>query len=65
MINSQTFLLGFATAPDLEILQIANSATLERNIFQRYPSLFTGLGKMKDVDVKLHINESIKPVSAI
>ena len=33
-----------------------------RNIFQRYPSLFTDLGKMKNVEVKLHIDESVNPV---
>ena len=34
----------------------------EKNEFQRYPSLFTGLGKMKNVEVKLHIDEYVSPV---
>ena len=35
---------------------------MERNIFQIYPRLFTGLGKMKNVEIKLHIDESVNPV---
>ena len=36
--------------------------TLGRKVFQSYPSLFSGFGKMKNVEVKLHIDESVKPV---
>ena len=60
VINSQTSFLGYATATELGILQIANSVSVERNIFQKYPSLFSGLDKMKDVEVKLHVDESVK-----
>ena len=62
VVESQTSLLGYATATELGILQIANAVSVERNIFQRYPGLFTGLGKIKDVEVKLHIDESVNPV---
>ena len=62
VVKSQTSLLGYATATELGILQIANAVSVERNIFQRYPSLFTGLGKRKNVEVKLRIDESVNPV---
>ena len=29
---------------------------------KNYPSLFSGLGKMKNVEVKLHIDENVKPI---
>ena len=62
VINSQTTLLGYATATELGILRIANAVSVEKNIFQRYPGLFTGLSKVKNIEVKLQINENVKPV---
>ena len=62
MVESKTSLLGYTTATELGILQIANAASVEKNVFQRYPSLFTGLGKMKNVEVKLHIDGNVSPV---
>ena len=62
VVNSKTTLLGYATATELGILRIANAVSVEKNIFQRYPGLFTGLSKVKNIEVKLHINESVKPV---
>ena len=62
VVESPTCLLGYGMATELGILQIANAVSVERNIFQRYLSLFTGLGKMKNVEVKLHIDESVNPV---
>ena len=61
MVESETSLLGYTTATELGILQTANAVSVEKNLFQRYPSLFTGLGKMKNVEVKLHIDENVSP----
>ena len=44
------------------MLQIANAVSVERNVFQSYPSLFSGLEKMKNVEVKLHIDENVRPI---
>ena len=55
-------LLGYTIACDLGILQIANAVSIERNIFQMYPSLFHRLGKMRNVEVKLHIDEKVEPI---
>ena len=62
VVESETSLLGYATATELGILQIANAVSVEKNVFQRYPRLFTGLRKMKNVEVKLHIDGNVSPV---
>ena len=62
VVDGKTSLLGYTTATDLGILQIANAVSVERNVFQNYPSLFSGLGRMKNVEVKLHIDETMRPV---
>ena len=62
VVESQTSLLGYATTTELGILQITNAVSVERIIFQRYPRLFTGLEKMKNVEIKLHIDKSVNPV---
>ena len=45
VVESETSLLGYTTATELGIRQIANAVSVEKNAFQRYPSLFTGLAK--------------------
>ena len=35
-----------------------------QDILKEYPSAFTGIGKMKDYAVKLHVNNDVKPVVA-
>jgi len=62
VVDGKTSLLGYKTATDLGILQIANAVSVGRNVFQSYPSLFSGLGRMKNVEVKLHIDEKVRPV---
>ena len=61
MVESETSLLGYTTATELRILHIANAVSLETNVFQRYSSLFTCLRKMKNVEVKLHIDGNVSP----
>ena len=57
VVDGKTCLLGYTTATDL-----GNTVSVGRKVFQSYPSLFSGFGKMKNVEVKLHIDESVKPV---
>jgi len=33
------------------------------DIIQEYPKCFSGLGKLKNFEVKIHIDESVKPVA--
>ena len=62
VVDGKTSLLGYAAAPDLGILQIANAASVERRVLQNYPSLFSGLGKLKNVEDQFEINENVKPM---
>ena len=67
--NGRT-LLGRETAEVLSLLRVgpsqANSVTsgqLESDIQERYKGLFTGVGLLRDYELKLHIDESVKPVA--
>jgi len=67
--NGRT-LLGRETAEVLSLLRVgpsqANSVTsgqLESDIQERYKDLFTGVGLLRDYELKLHIDESVKPVA--
>ena len=59
-------LLGFHTCDELGIVKIINSVAHEYNLAYwkaKYPSVFSGkLGKLKDFEVKLDIDETVKPV---
>ena len=43
VVESETSLLGYTTATELGILQTANAVLVEKNVFQLYPSLSSGL----------------------
>ena len=58
-------LLSSDTAQQLKLIQFAFAAcstTSTPEICKQYPEVFTGMGKMKDVKVKFHIDPEIKPV---
>ena len=48
VVDSETSLLGYTTATELGILQITNAVSVEKNVFQRYSSLFTSLEKNEE-----------------
>ena len=62
-------LLGRGTAMDLDILCVgpvqANSVSrgLDGDIRGRYSALFNGVGLLKGCELKLHIDDSVKPVA--
>ena len=62
-------LLSANTAKALNLIQFAFqtsdsiSNSYADNIFKKHPSLFEGLGKMKDSKVTLHIDENVQPVA--
>ena len=61
-------LLSYKTATVLQILNLRVSCVQDQvthqNVwFERYPTLFQGIGKLKDVEVQLHINEAVTPVA--
>ena len=62
-------LLGRGTAMDLDILRVgpvqANSVSggLDGDIRGRYSALFNGVGLLKGYELKLFIDDSVKPVA--
>ena len=62
-------LLGRGTAMDLDILRVgpvqANTVSggLDGDIRGRYSALFNGVGLLKGYELKLHIDDSVKPVA--
>ncbi len=61
-------LLSRKTATELGLLQIVNSMSTEdgssnpSQLIQEYQDLFQGIEKLKDFQVKLHIDDSVQPV---
>ena len=58
--NGNGALLGYKTATDLGLIQFINKVT---EATSTHPNLFRGIGKLKDVTVKLHVDESVEPVA--
>mgnify|MGYP005949847963 CR=1 FL=1 len=59
-------LLGYPTADQLKILTVVNkidSVCVDGNVEDNFKELFHGIGKHKGRQVKLHIDESIHPVT--
>jgi hypothetical protein len=59
-------LIGHKTATDLGLLHIGMLNTLDVNtdsIISSFKDRFTGLGKLKDFQLRLHIDESVQPVA--
>lgn len=50
-------LLGYQSAVDLGIIPVINRLSTDVNeIWEEFADLFQGIGKMKDVKVKIHID---------
>jgi len=60
-----TNLLGKRTAEKLAVLQVGPGVVnlVENDLVARYKPLFTGVGVLKDFKLKLHIDDSVKPVA--
>lgn len=67
-------LLGHSTATDLGILRVGQAETIKTGncntvddtfvgqFKAKYPSVYQGLGKLKNYQLKLHIDSSVTPV---
>ena len=75
LLNPGNFLLGYLTATDLEILRVDPMGTLRTGdcntvdntgfvgeLKVSYPSVFQEIGKLKDYQLKLHVDPSVTPV---
>ena len=62
-------LLSYNTCLALGLIQVINHTiplsgeTVTDAVIMRYPELFTGIGKLKGKEIKLHIDETVKPVA--
>ena len=56
-------IISSTTAYDLGVLKFVYSVQESDVICNQYPQLFQGIGKMKETEVKLHIDNSVVPVS--
>ena len=59
-------LLSYETAKSLKLVEISNAVSQPREYLQlkeKYAPLFNGLGKMKNYQVKLHIDPSVPAVT--
>jgi hypothetical protein len=56
--------LCYTTAFAVGVVDInLNAVSASHHITEKYLHLFEGIGKLKDFDLKLHINEWIPPVA--
>ena len=74
IVESGRCLLGYSTATDLGILRVDPMGTLGTadcntvddtfvgELKAKYPSVFQGIGKLKDYQLKLHVDPSVTPV---
>lgn len=49
--------ISYKTAADLQLIQIVNKVTEKASA---QPNMFNGIGELKNVTVKLHVDELIK-----
>ena len=61
--EAEDCLLSLPTAETLRLIEILYRVEDEQDITQRFPKLFTGLGKLANFQVKLHIKEQVRPVA--
>ena len=65
--GSHGSLLSYKTATALGIVNLqvrhVQDTPLHAKLSAKYPTLFRGIGKLKDVEVKLHINQTVAPVA--
>ena len=57
-------LLSFATASKLGLVDVkVNAVVTDPSLIDQYPSVFQGIGNLKNYEVKLHIDEIVTPVA--
>ena len=74
LVKTGSCLLGYSTATDLGILRVGQAETVNTGtcntvddsfvgpLKANYPSVFKGIGKLKNYQLKLHIDLSVTPV---
>ncbi len=54
-------LLGYETATKLKLIDVVHTATYKDKCREKYPGLFNDIGRLKDIQVKLHVDKTVKP----
>ena len=59
------FILGCSTARELGVLKLGPEVNVltEPDLRQKYLECFEGVGKLKDFQLKIHIDPTVKPVA--
>ena len=56
--------LSFVTASKLGLVDVkVNTVVTDRSLIDQYSGVFQGIGNLKNYEVKLHIDETVKPVA--
>lgn len=55
-------LLCCKSSVELELVNFAFSINSSNDVMSKFQDRFEGMGKMKDIEVKLHINQEVKPI---
>jgi len=53
-------LLSFKSAEDLQLLTVARNIKTEQ-VMDEFPNLFDGIGKIKNKQVRLHVDDTVQP----
>ena len=63
--GSSVTLIGYQTSVELGIVPVINSVNNSKydQLCDKYQSVFTGLGKLKDKQIKFHVDESVVPIA--
>ena len=56
-------ILSLHTANELEVLKIVNAVSKTQDVKDKHSDLFKGIGKLKDFELELHIDESKPPIA--
>ena len=48
---------------DIRVYHIADNLSTQKSLPRQYPTLFHGIGKLKGVEVKLHIDPTVQPIA--
>ncbi|XP_052806647.1 uncharacterized protein K02A2.6-like [Mya arenaria] len=63
--GSSVTLISYQTSVELGIVPVINSVNSNKyeELCDKYQSVFTGLGKLKDKQIKFHVDENVVPIA--
>ena len=62
--GTHSSLLSFSIASKFGLVEVKiSNVTSDLSLIDQYPSVFQGIEKLKDYEVKLHIDETVTPIA--